>query len=120
MSYQKHQLNKSVRKLSERITYLKAQLNPNKQSINFYSEIIHSIESYVKLMEENESFLLNNSIDPLLVIIKKQALIIKAAKIQYPTINQSIEHIQDIYFSSTGQLERLGSSDIKDVEIPII
>jgi len=120
MSYQKHQLNKSIRKLKERVAFIKSQPSLNQKSIDFYLEIIQSIENYVNLIEVSESFLVNNSIDPLLEIIKKQALIIKAAKIQYPTINQSLEHIQDIYFSSTGQIERMGYSEIIEIEIPII
>jgi len=55
-----------------------------------------------------------------LEIIKKQALIIETAGIIYPTINQSLGHIQDIYFASKNKIHDIGSSEILPIEIPII
>lgn len=64
----------------------------------------------------------NKEIDQLYEIIKKQALIIEAAGIEYPTINQSIEHIHDIYLQSQGRSQDIGTftKDQITVEIKVI
>jgi len=46
-------------------------------------------------------------LDQLYEIIKKQALIIEAAGIQFPTINQPIQVIYDTYLASTKQYDQI-------------
>ena len=46
-------------------------------------------------------------LDQMTEIIKKQALIIEAAGIQFPTINQPIQVIYDTYLASTKQFDQI-------------
>lgn len=55
----------------------------------------------------------------LLEIIKKQALIIETAKIQYPTIHQSLGHIADIYHSVNNDYDKLGTIPTRII-IPVV
>jgi hypothetical protein len=57
----------------------------------------------------------------LLEVIKKQALIIKAARIDYPTINQPLPLIYDYYLASIGDMKNLGAPHHRiTVEIEVI
>ena len=56
--------------------------------------------------------------DDLITVIKKQALIISAAHIVYPTINQSMGYLYDCYLKSQGRDEEIGQ-DHKTINVQI-
>jgi hypothetical protein len=71
----------------------------------------------ITMTDKHRIYLLRQLNKEYLDIIKKQALIIESAGIIYPTINQSLGHIQQIYQASK-KLD-VNNDEIK-LEIPII
>ena len=65
----------------------------------------HLESSQMELDEVNIKY--QDRLDQLYEIIKKQALIIEAAGIQFPTINQPIQVIYDTYLASTKQFDQI-------------
>ena len=65
----------------------------------------HLESSQMELDQVNTKY--QDRLDQLYEIIKKQALIIEAAGIQFPTINQPIQVIYDTYLASTKQFDQI-------------
>lgn len=78
------------------------------QTLNY----IDSAQNLIDCFDKEREFLFD--------IIKKQALILQTAGVVYPTINQSLGHIHDIYLQSKGRTSEIGHSDPINVEINII
>lgn len=80
---------------------------PNENYIVKQQELITNLKKFDWACHE----LLRNQIEnitsrerQLLEIVKKQALIIQSAKIEFPTIHQSLDTLWMYYFANTGKL----------------
>jgi exonuclease VII small subunit len=76
----------------------------------------HLEASQMELDHVNSRY--QDMLDQLNLIIKKQALIIEAAGIQFPTINQPIQVIYDTYLASTKQYDQIPTK-LHPNEIPV-
>lgn len=116
--------NQAKNNLVKQVNYLKKDvekynLTPNANAfiIRNKQNTIDAITDFLALAEQN----INDAASPnleLIEVIKKQALIIAAAKIEYPTINQPIELIYEHYLSSIDEHERMGKSH-KNITVKI-
>jgi hypothetical protein len=103
----------------------KARLNAHtNQFINQkHRDLIKCFNDYVNELEFFESItdIKDTSADELLEVIKKQALIIASAKIEFPTINQSLPLLYDYYLSSIDNHQDIGiPHKTITVQIPVI
>jgi len=80
--------------LYEDLEQFKSRENHNKYAAIKQENFITAVENFIKASQ--------NEIDQQVEIIRKQALIIESAGIVYPTINQSLGHIQQIYQATKG------------------
>lgn len=110
-----NQLKGELVQLRRRIANYKLKANQNTEYLMWMIKLEQSISAVV-----NASLPQSPCPDKRLIeIIKKQALIIEAAGIKYPTINQSLGHIADIYHASTHQIDKIGTMPAK-INISII
>lgn len=79
--------------------------------------IVEQLESsQMELDQVNIKY--QDRLDQMNEIIKKQALIIEAAGIQFPTINQPIQVIYDTYLAATKQFDKIPTK-LEPNEIPV-
>lgn len=110
-----------LRNLRQRLSAYK--LKPDKsESYELWMEQLeqaitqHLESSQMELDEVN--FKYQDRIDQLNEVIKKQALIIEAAGIVYPTINQPIQVIYDIYLANKNRIDQI-PTNLESNQIPV-
>lgn len=110
-----------LRNLRQRLSAYK--LKPDKsESYELWMEQLeqaitqHLESSQMELDEVN--FKYQDRIDQLNEVIKKQALIIEAAGIVYPTINQPIQVIYDIYLANKNRIDHI-PTNLESNQIPV-
>lgn len=119
----RNKLLSSVNRLESDLFRLRQATPTNDFIIARQEAILKSIKDFIEIAEQY----LDDSIDShtrimmdMRLTIMKQALIIKAAKVSYPTVNQDIRTIQDCYFASTDQFSKVGQHTIDHIEIDVI
>lgn len=98
-------MSAELRKLQDRIEQYKMKEVVNKDYLNWMEGLESAIRNYYQLREsESKStrFELSIFLEPYIEVIRKQAMIIDAAGIVYPTINQSMGLINNIYQQQKG------------------
>ena len=83
------------------------------------NKMLDHAEDYHKLHNSMENKIMCAT-EELIQIIKKQALIIEISGQQFPTINQNIQLIYDIYLVAKGKQDMAGTPFNGNITIPII
>lgn len=105
MKAELHALSGELMQLRRRITNYKLKPDKNEEYLAWMLKLEATIAAVVNSKPEQQAC----PNKELIQIIKKQALIIEAAGIKYPTINQSMGQIADVYHASTGQAGKIGT-----------
>lgn len=122
MKYNEHksELLSAIHKLQSEMDKYRLKQDANSYYISRQISLIQKATDFITSADD----LISKTKSPnqeLITIIKKQALIIDAAKITFPTINQSLELIHDYYLQSIGNTEKIGQQNPEiSVEIKII
>lgn len=112
-------LEQNLSKLNTLIEKVKVKHDKSEYYLNFLMSLRDSINDFILKSNQGLEYERNKSM-PHIEVIKKQAMIIDAAGIQYPTINQSIETITDIWLASKGMIDDIGKGKKQNVTIKII
>lgn len=100
------------------------KLKPNSNAfiIKKQSDLIDIFNAYINELDQAESFVPDSvqEQNQLLEVIRKQAMIIEAAGIVYPTINQDIRIIQDYYLIAKDRINEVPSQSILPVVIKVV
>jgi len=84
------------------------------------SDLIDAFNGYFAELELMDKIIADDPYKELIEVIRKQAMIIEAAGIIYPTINQDIRTIQDYYLISQDRIDEVGKQSIDNTLIKVI
>ena len=114
-------LETELQRLKDRIAHLKRQPRTSPETIRWMTDMAKSIEShlnnddpYVTHLEQENQYLIRE-LNEAAEVIRKQALIIQTAGVQYPTIGQPIEQIWDIALATQGRYNEIQITPVPTV-----
>ena len=98
MSYEKDRIKKELHELGTKISQYRSKPTKSDNYLSWMERLKSSIEQYIKSNDEEYKRLVEShkkELKPHIEVIKKQAIIIELAGVEYPTINQSLGYLTD-------------------------
>lgn len=117
-----NQMQKQIKQLKDRIASYRLKTDKSDSYLQWMEDMLQALQEYAEDSEmqlQEQRYIEQRRQLELIEIIKKQALIIDAANIIYPTINQSLASIYDIWLSSKGRIHDLPVKDIDAISVQI-
>lgn len=115
-------MQKQIKQLKDRIASYRLKTDKSDSYLQWMEDMLQALQEYAEDSEmqlQEQRYIEQRRQLELIEIIKKQALIIDAANIIYPTINQSLASIYDIWLSSKGRIHDLPVKDIDAISVQI-